>query len=150
MLASISEDDNYSVLWSPDSDEHFGKLEGHIKPINQLCWTYPASQQFLATASRDRTVKIWDAEKLNCTITFEGHESNAQSVKFSRENQLLASGGSQEELCFWDLRQQKLVKAFSARQAAGQPLHEISWCPEGRVLAAGAGTKLWLVDTRYF
>lgn len=95
-------------------------------------------------------MKIWDAEKLNCTITFEGHESGAQSVKFSKENQLLASGGSQDELFFWDLRQQKLVKSFTARSQSGQPMHDIGWCPEGRVLAAGAGMKLWLVDTRYF
>jgi WD40 repeat protein len=81
LLASCSED-NYAVLWTPRQDEYLGKFEGHVKSINALAWSNIKSTStnisnvispLLATASRDQTVKLWDVEKLNCTMTLEGH-----------------------------------------------------------------------------
>lgn len=57
---------------------------------------------------------------------------------------MLATGGS--ELCLWDLRKQSLVKSF----AVGDGVYGLSWCKEGRVLAAGSGNRLVLIDVRYF
>ena len=50
-------------LWALDDGgrgKSLGELKGHSSSVDQLCWN-PSHRDQLATASRDKTVKIWDA-----------------------------------------------------------------------------------------
>ena len=45
----------------------------------------------LASASEDRTVKVWDAATGQETLTLKGHTGSVNSVAFSPDGQRLAS-----------------------------------------------------------
>src|SRR5205814_4181678 len=64
-------------------------LEGHSDSVNSV--VFSSDGQRLASASRDRTIKIWDAASGQCLETLEGHSNSVNSVVFSRDGQRLAS-----------------------------------------------------------
>jgi len=44
------------------------ELKGHAGSVHQLCWD-PTHPEHLATASADKTVKIWDARSKTFSYT---------------------------------------------------------------------------------
>jgi len=56
----------------------------------------------LASASWDRTVKIWDASSGACLQTLEGHSHYVNSVAFSHDSARLASASDDRTVKIWD------------------------------------------------
>src|SRR6266480_198946 len=63
-------------------------LEGHSSGVNAV--VFSSDGQRLASASYDRTIKIWDAASGAC-LQMEGHSDSVNSVVFSSDGQRLAS-----------------------------------------------------------
>ena len=57
--------------------------------------------RLLASGSRDRTVRLWDAETGACVRTLEGHGESVWSVCFSPDGRLLASGSLERTVRLW-------------------------------------------------
>jgi WD40 repeat protein len=57
---------------------------------------------WLASASVDRTVKIWDASSGACLQTLEGHSSAVWSIAFSHDSTWLASASLDRTVKIWD------------------------------------------------
>jgi WD40 repeat protein len=64
-------------------------LEGHSDSVRSVAFSHDSAR--LASASWDRTVKIWDAHSGACLQTLEGHSSAVSSVAFSHDSARLAS-----------------------------------------------------------
>ncbi|KAI9770859.1 MAG: hypothetical protein M1839_003022 [Geoglossum umbratile] len=64
-------------------------LEGHSDRVNSVAFSYDSAR--LASASRDRTVKIWDASSGECLQTLKGHSDWVHSVALSHDSARLAS-----------------------------------------------------------
>jgi WD40 repeat protein len=75
-------------------------LEGHSSSVTSVAFS-PDSKR-LASASRDRTVKIWDASSGACLQTLEGHSGLVDSVAFSHDSKRLASASRDRTVKIWD------------------------------------------------
>jgi WD40 repeat protein len=64
-------------------------LEGHSSAVMSVAFSHDSAR--LASASRDKTVKIWDASSGACLQTLKGHSSYISSVAFSHNSARLAS-----------------------------------------------------------
>jgi WD40 repeat protein/tRNA A-37 threonylcarbamoyl transferase component Bud32 len=110
----------------------------HAGGINTV--TFSPDGRSIATASDDRTLRIWDLETGKDRV-FEGHEDEIWSAAFSPDGKLLASGGKDKTLRLWNL-------------ATGTPLilagHQqwltsVRFSPDGQwVTSQGLSEGVWL------
>jgi WD40 repeat protein len=75
-------------------------LEGHSNLVSSVAFSHDSTR--LASASWDRTVKMWDASSGACVQTLEGHSSTVSSVVFSHDSMRLASASYDNTVKMWD------------------------------------------------
>ena len=76
-------------------------LEGHSDKVSSVAFSRDSTR--LASASADRTVKIWDTGSGECLQTLEGHGLVVTSVAFSRDSTRLASASLDRTVKIWDV-----------------------------------------------
>ncbi|MFO0868001.1 MAG: protein kinase [Pirellulales bacterium] len=111
-------------------------LVGHERPVIDLC--YCPDGRRIATASLDKTVKLWDARSGALLATLAGHQDYVVRIRFSPDGTRLASLGEDFSVRLWDTR-------------TGQPLHTL----EGHtsdvmgVCFSPNGSRLASLDARH-
>jgi WD40 repeat protein len=75
-------------------------LEGHGDAVSSVAFS-PNGQQ-VASASGDRTIKLWEAGSGACLQTLEGHRDAVRSVAFSPNGQQIASASDDGTIKLWE------------------------------------------------
>ncbi|MGE5655450.1 MAG: AAA-like domain-containing protein [Actinomycetota bacterium] len=115
------------------------QLQGHSGWVTSV--SFSPDGQRLATASADRTAKLWDLQGQEL-VTFSGHSNSVWSVSFSPDGQRLATASEDGTAKLWDLQGQELV-TFSGHSNS---VWSVSFSPDGQWLATASGdgtAKLW-------
>ena len=68
--------------------------------------------KFLASASRDNNIKIWDLEKIEIAHVLTGHERSVMSVKFSSNDRYLISCSYDASIKLWDVQNGEEIYTF--------------------------------------
>lgn len=119
---------------------------GHSERSDGLAFS--PDSRYLATASTDSTIRIWDATTGNELRVLAGHTGAARTVSFSADGKLLASGGADGKVKIWD--------AITGRELADLAGHKgrinaLAFSRDGKLLASGGidqSIKLWDVIAR--
>jgi WD40 repeat protein len=97
----------------------------------------------LASASFDRTVKLWDTASGKELRTFGGHSDPVPSVAFSPDGRRLASGSADGSAKLWGVTTGEEI--FTLRGHA-DGVERVVFTPDGRRLATGSddgSVKFW-------
>ena len=116
---------------------------GHARGINQVCWN-PLSP-LLATASDDKTLRVWDAISGDALLELRGHNSFVFSVDQSIN--MLVSGSFDETVKLWDLRSGECIQTLPAHS---DPVTAVSFNRDGTLVASASHDgliRLWDVAT---
>ena len=60
-------------------------------------------QEYLASGSRDKTIRIWEVRNARCVITLRGHDNWVTDLVFHPGGKYLISVSDDKSLRCWDL-----------------------------------------------
>jgi hypothetical protein len=108
LLASCSSDLTIK-LWDPsDEYKNIRTLPGHDHSVSAVRFIpsgaagAPSSGNLLASASRDKTIRIWDVTTGYCVKTIRGHADWVRDVAPSFDGRWLLSVGNDQTARLWD------------------------------------------------
>jgi WD40 repeat protein/serine/threonine protein kinase len=116
-------------------------LRGHASNIYSVCYNPDGTR--LASASKDGTVKVWDATSGAPIATLRGHTHWVFSVCYSPDGTRLASASQDSTVKVWDARSGAFLATLRGHNGG---VTAVAYSPDGTRLASAADdktVKLW-------
>ncbi|CAJ0942313.1 unnamed protein product, partial [Mesorhabditis belari] len=132
---ATASNDQSLIVWSVEKKATRHVLREHDHVVECVEWASPAAIPFvtgatkkiasndkndemtlslLASGSRDKTIKLWDAINGICLYTFIGHDNWIRGLRFHPGGKFLASVSDDKTLRMWDLVDKRCMKSFDA------------------------------------
>ncbi|KAE8210310.1 hypothetical protein CF327_g5807 [Tilletia walkeri] len=73
-----------------------------------------APNQFVATGSRDKTIRLWDATSGQCLRTLHGHDNWIRALVFHPNGKMLLSASDDKSVKAWDLATGRCTRTLDA------------------------------------
>ncbi|KAF7505050.1 hypothetical protein GJ744_001269 [Endocarpon pusillum] len=125
----ISQQPNIDLTWNAVLQT----LEGHGDWVYSVAFSHDS--KLLASASHDRTVRIWDAATGTLQQTLEGHGGPVYSVAFSHDSKLLASASDDRTVRIWDAATGTLQQTLEGH---GDSVYSVAFSHDSKLLASAS------------
>jgi U3 small nucleolar RNA-associated protein 13 len=120
-------------------------VAAHMKDINAVA--VAPNDSVVASASQDRTVKIWQLPSLVPLLTLKGHKRGVWSVAFSPVDKAVATASGDKTIKLWSLADGACLRTFEGHVAS---VLRVDFLSSGTQLLSAGGDgllKLWNLRT---
>jgi WD40 repeat protein len=131
-------DDGLILSWSLDQLVATPSIQyvGHQDIIRSIAIS--PSNKYMASASHDATVRLWDRHTGKCLDIMTVH-SNWSSRVFFLDEQTIVSSGEDGKICYWELETKKVTILPTDSQYW---LMGLGVSPDGNIIAAGYSSSV--------
>jgi len=109
-------------------------LVGHSRGINDVAWS-SVTAEYMATASDDKTLRLWDVATGDALVEFRGHTNFVFSIGFNPHSNLLVSGSFDETIKIWDVRTGNCLNTIPAHS---DPVTSVQFNRDGTCIASAS------------
>ncbi|XP_063983988.1 lissencephaly-1 homolog [Diachasmimorpha longicaudata] len=130
LIASCSNDQTVRV-WHMVSKETKVELRDHEHVVECIAWAPDSARAtinaaagadnkgahegpFLASGSRDKTIRVWDVGAGVCLFTLHGHDNWVRGIVFHPGGKFIVSVSDDKTLRVWDTRNKRAMKTLEA------------------------------------
>lgn len=130
----------------PSSQTNLPRL-GHASAV--YCATFSADGKYIASGSSDHTIRVWDAQTGNPSLTpLSMHRGVIFCVAFSNNSSLIASGSADKTILVWNVLTGKIVAG--PLQGHADYISSVVFSPDDKKIASASRDKtirVWDVQT---
>jgi WD40 repeat protein/uncharacterized caspase-like protein len=143
--------DGQVKLWQRRKDNTktlLKQLKGHQTTAAISDLQFSPDGKILASASWDKTIKLWRVEDGQLLDTLQNHQDTLTSIAFSPDGKTLVSGSEDKTINLWKIENDKakLVKTIRGHQDG---VTSVAFSLDGKFFASGSydkSIKIWRED----
>ena len=117
-------------------------MHGHEK--SALSITFSGDEKYVVSGSRDRTIKVWNAQNGNLMHSYKKHTGNIYDIEFHPDSRYFASASEDKTIRLWDIEQGKVIKTYTGHDGA---VLDVDFSPDGYFMySAGMDGVVYVWD----
>ena len=98
----------------------------------------PDGKRIVSAAADDKTVKVWDADTGQETLSLKGHTDRVNSVAFSPDGKRIVTGSRDKTVKVWDADKGQEVLTLKGHTGS---VSSVAFSPDGKRIVSGSGDK---------
>ncbi|HEX4142220.1 MAG TPA: M56 family metallopeptidase [Pirellulales bacterium] len=146
--------DGVVSLWDLSTGKVVGTLNGHEQDVRAMAFTHDGKT--LATAGKDRTIRLWDVGSRKQIRMFQGSKNPSDptaqtapilATAYSPDGGSVATADEEGQVSVYALSPPRLLRSWTAHTDAAAAL---AYSPDGRTLVSGGydkAVKVWNLST---
>ncbi|HEX5132178.1 MAG TPA: WD40 repeat domain-containing protein [Candidatus Krumholzibacteria bacterium] len=132
------------ALWDTRRGRQIGDIPAHERRVMNLVFNEDGS--LLATASMDRSVKVWRMPDRALVTAFRGHDATVAGIAFDNDGRVV-SAGADHAIILWDAVTGAVTTEL---RGGGEDVYAVAVSPDGGYILTGSQTgrvRLWARNT---
>lgn len=118
---------------------------GHADIVSAVAWS--PDGKYIATASWDHTVQVWDASNGKLVFTYAGHTDIVYALAWSPNGKYLASGSGDNTVQVWDASNGHTIATYTGHHGL---VVALAWSHDSKEIVSGSWddtAQIWNAST---
>ncbi|KAG7427685.1 Vegetative incompatibility protein HET-E-1 [Fusarium oxysporum f. sp. raphani] len=120
-------------------------MEGHSDSVQSVVFSHDS--KMVASASLDKTIRIWNIETGECKHVLKGHSNLVKSVVFSHDSNMVASASLDKTIRIWNIETGECKHVLKGHSNL---VKSVVFSHDSNMVASASGDKtarIWNIET---